>query len=225
MIAKTLTIKALDKDIKDAYWIDVKKILHKYNLTTEKVDDFFCIKNEKDTAVDPRSYILMLRRESREITGLANIDTANVWHPCSIGFWNNKKLSYYQQRLLFAHLHNAEVLRSRPDKPYPTCHVCHIEATWYHVFTECQMVNFELEKLYNTWDSLSIKYNFNKLRLPPDHSSVVICVEWTGVVNCNQTCPLPNNKRSTEWWDEVYSAFAVFVESCYKNCTWNNDAS
>ena len=68
MTAKTLTIKALDKDIKDAYWIDVKKILQKYNLKTEKVDDFYCIKNEKDTAVDPRSYILMLRRESREIT-------------------------------------------------------------------------------------------------------------------------------------------------------------
>ena len=101
---------------------------------------------------------------------------ANLWHPITLNFWNNFTLSYYQQRLAFAHLHKAERLHDI-KKDFPKCKTCNVEASWEHVFWKCKKVEVERKDLHRRWDILTnSSLNLNPIRITELIILIRLCV-------------------------------------------------
>ena len=104
------------------------------------------------------------------MSGIGSLDLNRTWHPCTTSFWNNYSLKPFQQRLLFAHLHKAEILRDFV-KDYPNCHICNSKDNWDYVFTSYNMCGLEIKLLYSKWDDSSLKFNVPLISLPSEHST------------------------------------------------------
>ena len=141
----------------DSYWNTVKTIANLHNWNLEIRDNIYCFVNQYGNTVDPRTELLNYHRSSLKVSELGSLDTLFTWHPATTSLWRNIKLVPFHQRLLFAHLHQAEMLRN--GKTYPQCHICHSTANWSHVFSSCSMCQPEILKLYTNWDSISSKYD------------------------------------------------------------------
>jgi hypothetical protein len=209
----------------DPFWNLVKNSTSQLNWSLKLIDNTYYFVNEYDNPVNPRTDILFSDRNKYTISLLGTLDKNASWHKSVTSFWSNYKLGPYQQRLLFAHLHKAEILagRSGKHKPYPTCHICNCPATWSHVFTSCKMCSPEIEHLYAKWDTISLKHNLPSVRLPPDHSTLSVNMEWNGII-LDETLKY-NTLPLIDWSNDIYCAFASYIGSCYKNCTWNSSLS
>ena len=111
------------------------------------IDDQYSFVNEYEVPIDPRTELLNNDRSSFTMSGIESLDLNRIWHPCTTTFWNNYSLKPFQQRLLFAHLDEAEILRNF-GKDYPNCHICNSKANLDHVFISCDMCGPEIKLYY-----------------------------------------------------------------------------
>ncbi|KAG2373708.1 hypothetical protein C9374_011797 [Naegleria lovaniensis] len=222
-ITKNIALAAWkDTTFNEPFWNHVKNIAAQNNWSLQYIDERYSFVNEYETPVDPRTELLNSDRSTMSISGLGTLDHNRIWHPCTISFWNNYSLKPFQQRLLFAHLHKAEILRNF-GKDYPNCHICNTKANWEHVFTSCAMCSPEIKSLYTKWDNSSLKFNAPLVRLPSNHSLSCIPMEWNGSIKDESLQQLDLSPPAlTDWLNEIYLSFAAYVGSCYKNATWNS---
>ncbi|KAF0974530.1 hypothetical protein FDP41_006562 [Naegleria fowleri] len=222
-ITKNIALAAWnDLTFNEPFWNHVKNIAAQNNWSLHYIDERYSFVNEYETPVDPRTELLNNDRSTMSISGLGILDHNRTWHPCTISFWSNYSLKPFQQRLLFAHLHKAEILRNF-GKDYPNCHICNTKANWEHVFTSCTMCGPEIKSLYTKWDNSSLKFNAPLIRLPSNHSLSCIPMDWNGSIKDEPLQQLDLSPPAlTDWLNEIYLSFAAYVGSCYKNATWNS---
>lgn len=104
------------------------------------------------------------------------------------------------------------------------CDLCHEEETWTHCFQSCPKCAPEKHELYATWDDISLKYNLNKIRFPPDSSPPnCLKIDFDGRCTKVSWSNWANKKRLPKAVAlEIYKALAIYVSNCYKNTTWYN---
>ena len=149
---------------------------------------------------------------------------ANLWHPITLNFWNNFTLSYYQQRLAFAHLHKAERLHDI-KKDFPKCKTCNVEASWEHVFWKCKKVEVERKDLHRRWDILTNSLNLNPIRITENNIDKTLCFSMNGIVFFSSWNSWTTTLIDIETQDKIYREYVIFVENCYKNSEWNSNSN
>src|SRR3989338_8275259 len=222
-VARSSIQKALRGKSTDSLWSNASKIIHKLNGYFKSTENgwILCDRASHNPITNLRESILQLSRTKRTISELGQLDLDLDWHRSTLSYWRNHNLSYYQQRLLFLNLHHAIILDNNT-----TCDSCNVAEDWTHVFTTCSKSNFEKQELYATWDNISSKYNLDPIRLPADPTRNSLIINFDG--RCTRTDWLhwSKHKRIPKAVAlEVFKAFAIFIENCYKNTKWYNRPS
>ncbi|EFC47408.1 predicted protein [Naegleria gruberi] len=222
-IARASIQKALRGKSTDSLWTNAALNINKLNAYFNPTESgwVLCDRSSHKPITNLRNDILELKRSKKTISELGQLDSNLNWHLSTVSFWRNFHLSYYQQRLLFLNLHHAIILDNNT-----TCDSCQTAEDWTHVFSSCSKSNHEKQELYATWDNISSKFNLDPIRLPSDKVRNCLIIDFNGSCSRSDRLLWSKNKRLPKAVAlEIYKAFAIYLENCYKNTMWYNRPS